>query len=47
MVIAKMEVSLREESFVVLNIFALWDSDVRFNSPLRKLPIRYLLIRQG
>ena len=39
---AKMSVSLREESFVQLNIFVRWDSDVRFNPPLRKPPERAL-----
>jgi hypothetical protein len=38
---AKMAVSLRVKSFVLLNIFVLWDSDVRFNPPLRKPPERY------
>ena len=37
---AKMAVSVRVESFVQLNIFVLWDSDVRFNPPLRKPPKR-------
>ena len=44
---AKMAVSLRAESFVLLNIFVLWDSDVRFNPPLRKPPNRSVEHERG
>ena len=36
-----MAASLQVESFLQINIFVLWDSDVRFNQPLRKPPNRW------